>query len=493
MSEKLKLGWAEVDMTPDRPVYLAGQFYERISEYVETPLTVTALAIEADGEQAVICSCDIVAISEDMVARVRKLLEGRTDLPLEKVMIGAIHSHTSIEYNRNGRIDNSTNILLSYAKDGGEYVSTAPQTENVLTQDEATPYIAEKIAEAVINAWNARKPAQIAHGFGRAAVGMCRRACYDDGTALMWGDTNTANFTQLEGGNDSGIEILYTFDENRKITGVVANVACPAQVLEHRSFISSDYWGKVKQFLREKFGDELKVLGLCSAAGDQCPRDLIRWVEPETPVMDPNINHDTHNERWADPSMFDIKGCTLAGRRVANEILYAYEDITDYYDTLPFEHHVLTVDLPIRRVTGTQYRAADRAIREFFDEAGGTINYKDNAKLYIYAGDIARYRYQQTHDILKTEVHVMRLGDIAFATNPFELFLDYGNQIRARSAAKQTFLVQLCCGAEGYLPTEKAEKGSHYSAYVSSGICGHIGGEQLVRKTVQEINDLFEK
>ena len=322
---------------------------------------------------------------------------------------------------------------------------------------------------------------------------MCRRACYDDGTALMWGDTNTANFTQLEGGNDSGIEILYTFDENRKITGVVANVACPAQVLEHRSFISSDYWGKVKQYLREKLGDELKVLALCSAAGDQCPRDLIRWVEPETPVMDPNINHDTHNERWADPSMFDIKGCTLAGRRVANEILYAYEDITDYYDTLPFEHRVLKVDLPIRRVTGTQYRAADRAIREFFDGAGDTINYKDNAKLYIYAGDIARYRYQQTHDILETEIHVMRLGDIAFATNPFELFLDYGNQIRARSAAKQTFLIQLCCGAEGYLPTEKAEKGSHYSAYVSSGICGHIGGEQLVRKTVQEINGLFEK
>ena len=364
MSEKLKLGWAEVDMTPDRPVYLAGQFYERISEYVETPLTVTALAIEADGEQAVICSCDIVSISAGMVARVRKLLEGKVGLPLEKVMIGAIHSHTSIDYNRGNGINDTKEILLSYAGNDGEYVSVAPKTENVLTHDEATPYIAEKIAEAIIGAWNARKPAQIAHGFGRAAVGMCRRACYDDGTALMWGDTNTANFTELEGGNDSGIEILYTFDENRNITGVVANVACPAQVLEHRSFMSSDYWGKVKQFLREKFGDDLKLLPLCSAAGDQCPRDLIRWVEPETPVMDPNINHDTHNERWADPSMFDIKGCTLAGRRVANEILYAYEDITDYYDTLPFEHHVLTVDLPIRRVTGTQYREADRMLRE---------------------------------------------------------------------------------------------------------------------------------
>lgn len=493
MSEKLKLGWAEVDMTPDCPIYLAGQFYERVSQYVETPLTVTALAIEADGEQAVICSCDIVAISEDMVHRVRALVKGKVDLPLEKVMIGAIHSHTSFTYNRHSGIDSTKDVLLSYAPDDGEYVSTAPKTENVMTPDEATEFVSKKIAEAVVAAWNDRKPAQIAHGFGRAAVGMCRRACYDDGSALMWGDTNTANFTELEGGNDSGIEILYTFDENRKITGVVANVACPAQVLEHRSFASSDYWGKVKQFLREKLGDDLKVLGLCSAAGDQCPRDLIRWVEPETPVMDPNINHDTHTERRADPSMFDIKGCTLVGRRIATEILYAYEDITDYCDTLPFEHRVLSVDLPIRRVTVSQYKEADRVLREFFADAGNTINYQDNAKLYIYAGDIARYHYQQTHDILTTEVHVMRLGDVAFATNPFELFLDYGNQIRARSAAKQTFLIQLCCGSHGYLPTEKAEKGSHYSAYVSSGVCGHIGGEQLVRKTVQEINDLFSK
>ena len=47
-----------------------------------------------------------------------------------------------------------------------------------------------------------------------------------------------------------------------------------------------------------------------------------------------------------------------------------------------------------------------------------------------------------------------------------KVFLDYGNQIKERSRAVQTFLVQLACGAEGYLPTEKAEKGGHYSAFV---------------------------
>jgi signal peptidase II len=69
-----------------------------------------------------------------------------------------------------------------------------------------------------------------------------------------------------------GVFLLFFWDKNKKLTGIIANVACPSQVVEHRSFISSDYWGKVKILLREKFGQNLYVLGLCSAAGDQCPR-----------------------------------------------------------------------------------------------------------------------------------------------------------------------------------------------------------------------------
>ena len=87
--------------------------------------------------------------------------------------------------------------------------------------------------------------------------------------------------------------------------------------------------------------------------------------------------------------------------------------------------------------------------------------------------------------------HIIRFGDISISTNPFELFLDYGNLIKARSLAEQSFIVQLCCGGMGYLPTEKAEKGGHYSAYVSSGEVGHEGGDIFVRRTLDEINKMF--
>ena len=83
------------------------------------------------------------------------------------------------------------------------------------------------------------------------------------------------------------------------------------------------------------------------------------------------------------------------------------------------------------------------------------------------------------------------LADVTFVTNPYELFLDYGNRIKARSKEKQTFIVQLCCGSHGYLPTEKAEKSGHYSAYVSSGYTGHEGGDLLTRESISQINKLF--
>jgi hypothetical protein len=52
-------------------------------------------------------------------------------------------------------------------------------------------------------------------------------------------------------------------------------------------------------------------------------------------------------------------------------------------------------------------------------------------------------------NVVPIEVHFMRLGPVAFATCPFELFLDFGNQIRARSHASQNFLIQQCCGSFG--------------------------------------------
>ena len=53
---QLNIGWSEISITPDKKVSLCGQFAERISEYVEKPITATAMAVECGGDQMVLCS-----------------------------------------------------------------------------------------------------------------------------------------------------------------------------------------------------------------------------------------------------------------------------------------------------------------------------------------------------------------------------------------------------------------------------------------------------
>ena len=499
-----KIGWAEKSITPDKKISLVGQFAERISEYVEKPLTVTALAVSTDADQAVFVSCDLGGTGYFLVETARAKLAGnKLGLDPDKVIVSAIHTHTGPGYKGSGNSSrkvglttSSRDLLEQLLPPDKKYVESANISANpdIADPEWLLDFISDSIAAAALEAWEKRAEGSFVNAFGRAAVGMCRRVCYNDGSAQMWGDTNTAMFTELEGGNDSGIELMYVFNAEKKLTGVVANLACPAQCVQHRLFVSPDFWGEAKMLLRKHFGEELFLLALCSPAGDQCPVDLVRWVEPYTDVHDPNLKRNNPPKRKADPSMFDLDGMRKAGKRVANEIIEVYNEGLDEAQSDPeLVHEVHHYHLPLRRTTLAEVKNAKREIRLYLADKQGDVDFNDAANLQVHLGILQRAALQERMNLLDTECHVIKLGTVAIATNPFELFLDYGNQIKTRSLAEQTFLIQLACGTEGYLPTKKAEDGGHYSAFISSGLVGHIGGEQLVRETLSDINRLFKE
>jgi hypothetical protein len=102
-----------------------------------------------------------------------------------------------------------------------------------------------------------------------------------------------------------------------------------------------------------------------------------------------------------------------------------------------------------------------------------------------------RFELQQVEPQFPAELHVIRLGDMAIATNPFELYLDFGIQIKAHSRAVQTFLVQLSCGHNGYIPTPRSVAGGAYGAVPASTNVGPEGGRDLVNWTVTAINEFW--
>ncbi len=481
----------EQDLTPSGPVLLPGQFYKRVSTHVESEVKAEIFACEADGEQLIIAGLDATKISKDLNLAVKAAVREKcAEIDADKIIVSATHIHTFPAYaSKNAGAETLTRIDKFFPADY-KYVA-AVDNDDYMDPTEYFDMLVEWISDGIVKAWNKRDTAYIAQEFGRAVVGHSRRVAYNDGTAKMYGIADKATFSELESASDSGVELLYVFDKDKKPMGALVNIACPAQVLEHCSFVSSDYWGKAREMVKNEI-EGFVLVGLCSAAGCQSPRDMVRFILPDT--LDPNLTRDNvQRPRLTDPDMYSVEGAIELGERVSSVVLRKLKSAKDkLVGEAVLKHQVVNCELPIRRVSESDKVRAEENIKRYIERLPKKeYDAYDKAALHEDTGILLRYEEQETMTVIKPEVHFARLGNVAFASNPFELFLDYGNRIRARSHAQQTFLIQLACEAYSYLPTEKAEKASHYSAYVSSGYVGHEGGDMLVYRTLDAIKELF--
>jgi len=421
----LYVGWASVDITPKKPVALTGQLYKRIARSVLDPLTATVLALESrekEGkkEQAIMVSCDLLYIRKPIQERLREMVKPRVpDFDVRKLFLTATHTHTGP-----GFIDDAFGDLYDVSKD-----------EGVMKASEYADFFLEQVANAVVTAWQNRKASGVSWALGHAVVGMNRRAHYFDGSSAMYGNTNAENFSNIEGYEDHAVEMLFFWEPNQKLTGIVVNIACTSQETENLGEVSADFWHETREEIRKRYSQDIFIFPQCAAAGDISPHPLFR------------------NE--AEQIMQKRRGISRRqeiARRIANAVDEVFSCAkADIKTELPFRHTVVSLELP---------------------EA-------ESSALPFY----------QTDSVKPIEFHVIRLGDVAIATNPFEMFLDYGVRIKARSRAVLTLLVNLSCQHSGYLPTEKAVKGGGYSA--DKYIVGPEGGQVLVNETVKRINELW--
>ena len=305
-------------------------------------------------------------------------------------------------------------------------------------------------------------------------VGFCRRVVYDDGSAVMYGSSDTPRFKGVDGPQDHGVEVLFFWDEADLLTGVIACVACPAQVVEAQNYVSADYWAAVRAELRKKFHEDLFVYPVISPAGDQSPRDLVRRGRGE-------------------PSMRDESGLEEMGRRIANAVEYAFHMAqSDVHKEMVFTHHVEELDLPKRKATRAEMEDARKVYAELAAQKPDTRS-TDGHYLRRAERTIERFEQQGEDPRFPIDLHVIRLGDIAIATNPFELFVEWGLQIKARSRAMHTFAVELSgIAGPAYLPTAKAVAGGGYGAEIVDNIVGPEGGQILVDRTVELINGMWD-
>ena len=423
VEQPLRIGWATTDITPPKPVALIGQLHKRISSGVRDPLTATVLSLETRGkaiDQAILVSCDVLFIPRQIQQRLQERI--RTQLPdfdNRKLFLNATHTHTAP-----GFMDSTFKDLYDVSNDAG-----------VMKASEYAEIFLDRVSKAVIQAWQDRKSGGLSWALSHAVVSHNRRAQFFNGTTVMYGNTQTPEFSNIEGPEDHSVGLVFLWGPQAKCTGIIINLACTAQETEQLYEVSADFWHDVRDQLHRRHGPDLFILAQCAPAGDLSPHPIYRQKAEQ--IMDHRRGLSRRQE---------------IARRIANavdEAMPAAQAEIQYQ--LLFRHTVASANIP------EQQPAAEP--------------------------------FYETDPVQPIDFHVLRLGDLAMSTCPFELYLDYGTRIQARSPAVMTMLVQLSSGNSGYLPTARAVQGGGYSA--DKFRVGPEGGQVLVEETVKQIKALF--
>ena len=317
-----------------------------------------------------------------------------------------------------------------------------------------------------------------------------------NGHAVMYGDTNDENFSHYEAGADHFVNLLFTFDEKEALTGAIINVPCPSQNTENEYYLSADYWNDVRIAIRKKYGD-IYLLPQCAAAGDLAPR-ILHYKQAQD-----------RRFRLKYGESFAEKGLERTARQdIAERIAAAFDEVYAWASKekkreVRITHVVETVQLSKRLISDEEYAYAKQGYaqemaKEYRTDGDPQERLFQNSVLYSlrnrYKGIIDRYEAQKEQPKFPMELHVIGLDDVAFASNQFELYMDYQHRIQARSPFVQTFVVQLAGqsgeGGGSYLCTQRGFEGRGYSASMYCNLVSPAGGQELVEETVRLLKEI---
>ncbi|MEX2512237.1 MAG: hypothetical protein WD398_04980, partial [Cyclobacteriaceae bacterium] len=444
--QTFRIGWATADITPEKPVLIAGQFHARLSEGVMDPVKATILAMESgngnSSQKAIWISCDLVGISDGTrsSANIRDKIRNEVirlepSLSAEQIIINATHTHAAPLVSSIDNIEQVYGVSLEKMAAGGDAMQPA----------EYIDFAADRIAKATVKAWNNRKIGGVSLGLSHAVVGMNRLQALHTGQSVMYGNTNNQDFSHIEGHEDHSLNLMYFWDENRKLSGLIINVAAPSQVSEHSYKLSGDFWHDTREELQRRYGKDIHILGQASAAGDQSPHVMVGGKAEERMQRLLGFEEDGTGRG----SLGQRKQIAL---RIADAVSSIYPVMKENINWSPeFAHRMEVLQLSRRllsmedveeaqkeaEVWQERYQEMLKDIEENPEKTKEPRWYRDitisHSRLKRGLVVKERYELEKKEPKMPIEVHVLRVGDAVFATNPFELYLDYGMQMKARS------------------------------------------------------------
>jgi neutral ceramidase len=441
---RFKIGVAQIDYTPPVGLTLMGNSrQDYASRGIHDPLYSRAIVFAGKtGEKLAILSVDICLLDRHNVTFMRKLISSETNISPENILIAGTHTHS-------GPAPIQLGLL--------------PKCED----DQIREFLS-KASKAALLANKNLKETQLFVGYAdESRVSFNRRLkCKDAKIHMNWEKVDPNFVVEVPAHIDSQIITVSMIQKGKPAAAMVNFGLHPAVLAGDNWLYSADFPGYLAEAM-----EGLCKKGFITAFFNGCCG---------------NVNHIDYADK------LQGRGYAMTQRIGYMLAVAAKKSMVNH---TAVKGDVITVSrkmVPLKRckITDQQRKWAQRVIEKSkkHPAPGQVDGLPDEYYAHIWLS-----MYDKQHETDYVEIMVIRVGDLAVAGLPGELFCELGMEIKKRSPARHTMVVELANDAIGYLPTRKAFKEGGYET--STGVTRYQrgAGEQIVEAAIDGLNELFAR
>jgi hypothetical protein len=241
-----KVGLAQVKITPERPVFLAG-YASRNKPFtkVEADLYAKALALEdREGRRVVLVTSDLIGFPAAVAEPICERLQEKTGLKREQILLNSSHTHTG--------------PMLTLKASDGDGLTAAELERNV----EYTRRLQDQIVDLVQRATARLEPANLSWGAGVCPFVMNRREFTAKGVILGVNPRGLA---------DRVAPVLRIDTPDGKLRAVLFGAAVHGTTLTGNDYeLCGDYAGFAQVYVQDK-NPSVQAMFALGCAGDANP------------------------------------------------------------------------------------------------------------------------------------------------------------------------------------------------------------------------------
>ena len=420
-SEGLQVGYSRQSIMPDGSVGLGGysNAEKRMSTGFLDYIYTTCIAFTYEDETILLFTEDLIGKGQKMTQLTREAITEATGIPGDHIMASGTHTHA------------------------------APDT-NISKNDKYKELFIQMSVKAAQEALANRVPATIAAANVQTqGMNFTRHYLESDGsiTSPNMGNINYNNVVDHAGTPDNEM-VLIKFDREGDNQDVVlmnwAAHPCASDTEGSTgTVISADYIGSIRDTFEKETGMQLAFFQ--GGGGNM--------------VTDSRIKEKAHN-------MEDRKEYGAALAKIAIDALPTMEEvpcdgiqITQENMSYPYKRHQ----------DAEQYKAA-KEVMDLFKAHGATVATARAKELGLinkaHAQDLVNHYGEPKNGVM--ELDAFRIGEVAFATAPWEMFSDTSVWIKDNSPYKYTMVLSIANGRSGYMATREAFEYVCYESLSSS-------------------------